>query len=125
MNGCHRSPKTAVSQQLKGIHHDYRSVHKERRRLIVGSIATPFGILQDVAFEPIAKTKNGRSYRMTVDSGELGAAWVKKSAKGNEYHSVTLRSPFLPAPVNCALLESSRAPGTYNLVWDEPKKDEA
>jgi uncharacterized protein (DUF736 family) len=98
---------------------------KNENGFIVGSIASPFGILQDVSFEPITQTGNGPSYRMTVDSGELGAAWTKKSAKGNEYHSVTIRSPFLPAPVNCALLESTRTPGTYNLVWDEPKKDEA
>jgi uncharacterized protein (DUF736 family) len=98
---------------------------KNENGFIVGSIASPFGTLHGVSFEPITKKDNGPSYRMTVDSGELGAAWVKKSAAGNEYHSVTIRSPFLTAPVHCALLESTRTPGTYNLVWDEPKKDEA
>jgi uncharacterized protein (DUF736 family) len=97
---------------------------KNSEGFIIGKIASPFGIV-DASFEPITKTGNGPNYRLTVDGGELGAAWTEKSAKGNEYHKVTLRSPFLPAPVYCALLESKSNPGNFALAWDEPKKDEA
>ncbi|WP_226019358.1 DUF736 family protein [Novosphingobium sp. FKTRR1] len=98
---------------------------KNESGFIVGSIVSPFGTLKGVSFEPITAKGNGPNYILTIDGGELGAAWSKTSAKGNEYHSVSIRSPFLPASVNCALLESTRTPGTFALVWDEPKKDDA
>lgn len=98
---------------------------KNENGFIVGSYATPFGTVHGVSFEPITQKDNGPTHRMTVDNGELGAAWTKTSAKGNEWLSVKISSPFLPAPIHCALLESTRNPGTYNLVSDEPKKDEA
>lgn len=98
---------------------------RDDKGFIAGSIASPFGILRGVSFEPIQQKGNGPDYIVTTDAGELGAAWKKTSKNGNAYLSVSLRSPFLPAPVNAALLESTREPGTFALVWDEPKKDDA
>jgi len=92
--------------------------------IISGSIASPFGILKGVAFEAIQQKGNGPDFIVTTDAGELGAAWKKTSKNGNAYLSVSLRSPFLPASVNAALLESTREPGVFALVWDEPKKDD-
>lgn len=98
---------------------------KRENGVIVGSIASPFGILSNVAFEAIQQKGNGPSHILTTDAGELGVAWEKTSAKGNKYLSVSLKSPFLPAPVNCALLESTTNPGNFALVWDDQPKPEA
>ena len=55
---------------------------------------------------------------------DLGIAWKKTSAKGNDYLSVKLDSPLFPAPVNCALVKQSDG---YALIWDreKPKADQA
>jgi uncharacterized protein (DUF736 family) len=98
---------------------------KRENGVIVGSIVSPFGILQNVAFEAIQQKGNGPDFILTTDAGELGAAWKKTSAKGNGYLSVSIRSPFLPGyQVFCALVESTRDAGNFALVWSEPKQDE-
>jgi uncharacterized protein (DUF736 family) len=52
-----------------------------------------------------------------------GVAWKKTSAKGNDYLSVKLDGPFLPAPINCALVKQTDG---YALIWDreKPKADQ-
>jgi uncharacterized protein (DUF736 family) len=47
-----------------------------------------------------ATDRKGVDYLVTLSSRgiELGVAWKKTSGKGNEYVSVKLDSPFLPAP---------------------------
>ena len=55
----------------------------------------------------------------TAGSGlDLGIAWKKTSAKGNDYLSVKLDSPFFPAPVNCALVKQALG---HALIWDREK----
>ena len=75
---------------------------------------------QALKFEP---AERGADYRVIMDGIEVGAAW-KKTAKetGNAYLSVKLDAPFLPAPVNGALIEQE---GSYLLVWsrDQRKAD--
>jgi uncharacterized protein (DUF736 family) len=74
-----------------------------------------------LVFEP--KTK-GADYQITLDGIEVGAAWKKTGREsGKAYLSVKLDSPFLPAPVNCALMAQDN--GTHILVWtrDERKQD--
>ena len=69
----------------------------------------------------IAKTDlKGIDYTVTVtgSSLDLGIAWQKKSAKGNDYLSIKLDNPFLSAPVNCALVKQSDG---YALIWDREK----
>ena len=90
---------------------------------IVGKISTFGAQFDGVAFEAITKSGNGPTHIVTTDAGELGAAWEKTSEKGNKYLSVSLKGPFLSQPINAALLESTKEPGTYALVWNEPKKD--
>jgi uncharacterized protein (DUF736 family) len=47
----------------------------------------------------------GADYLVTLDGTEVGAAWKKTAREsGKAYLSVKLDSPFLPAPVNCALM---------------------
>ena len=49
----------------------------------------------------------GIDYVVTIPGSEveLGIGWNRTSAKGKEYVSVKLDSPFLPAPANCALFK--------------------
>ena len=75
---------------------------------------------QALTFEPAPK---GADYKVTIGGVEVGAAW-KRTAKesGKAYLSVKLDSPFLPAPVNCALMEQDSG---HILVWsrDDRKQD--
>lgn len=74
---------------------------------------------QALTFEPAGK---GVDYRVTAGGVEVGAAWKRTSKEGNAYLSVKLDSPFLPAPVNCALMEQDDG---CILVWsrDDRKQD--
>ena len=71
-----------------------------------------------VTFEP-QTSKEGKSYlRLFADEGyEIGAAFPRE-ANGLNYHSVSLDSPMLPAPVNAALFPDKENIGTFNLVWN-------
>lgn len=72
-------------------------------------------------FEPKSK---GADYQITLDGIEVGAAWKKTGREsGKAYLSVKLDSPFLPAPVNCALM--AQDDGSHILVWtrDDRKQD--
>ena len=81
-----------------------------------GDIIAGFGALTGVAIEPVATARAGQpDYRVVTPYGELGAAWKKKSSKGNEYLSVKLDSPFLLASINCALIRQSER--SHALVW--------
>jgi uncharacterized protein (DUF736 family) len=52
-----------------------------------------------------APAPRGADYQVTLDGTEVGAAWKKTAREsGKAYLSVKLDSPFLPAPVNCALM---------------------
>jgi uncharacterized protein (DUF736 family) len=53
---------------------------------------------------------------------EFGAAWKKTSAEGDEYLSVKLDHPSLPAPIYATLVESDEA-GTHNLIWSRRNGD--
>jgi uncharacterized protein (DUF736 family) len=77
----------------------------------------------DVGLKFTPNTK-GANYTVTTDNGcEAGAAWKRTTNDGKDYVSVRLDSPFLPAPINCALFVQKD--GSYVLVWDRMKpKDE-
>jgi len=75
---------------------------------------------QALTFEPAEK---GVDFRVKFGTVEVGAAWKKTAREsGKAYLSVKLDSPFLPAPVNCALMEQDDG---YILVWtrDDRKQD--
>ena len=75
---------------------------------------------QALTFEPAEK---GVDFRVKLGTVEVGAAWKKTAREsGKAYLSVKLDSPFLPAPVNCALMEQDDG---YILVWtrDDRKQD--
>ena len=79
-----------------------------------------------VMFEP-QTSKDGKQYFRLIaepakEAYEIGAAFPKEK-DGMAYHSVSIESPVLPAPINAALFQD-RESGTYNLVWnrqDDPK----
>jgi uncharacterized protein (DUF736 family) len=60
----------------------------------------------------------GIDYTVMAYGLDLGVAWKKKSAKGNDYLSIKLDNPFLAAPVNCALVKQSEG---YALIWEREK----
>jgi uncharacterized protein (DUF736 family) len=75
-----------------------------------------------VAFTPAAmKSDKAPDYRVSTGHTELGAAWKKTSDAGNEYLSVQLDDPSLPAPIQCALVKTGTE-GTYSLVWERRRK---
>jgi uncharacterized protein (DUF736 family) len=59
--------------------------------------------------------KKGVDYAVTLAGAELGVAWKKTSGKGNEYLSVKLDAPNLPAAVNCALIRQAEG---FALIWN-------
>ncbi|MDX2028241.1 MAG: DUF736 domain-containing protein [Alphaproteobacteria bacterium] len=73
-----------------------------------------------VMFEP-QTSKDGKSYFRLVanhadESYEIGAAFPK-TKDGMTYHSVSIESPVLPAPINAALFLDKES-GAFNLVWN-------
>ncbi|MGE3622344.1 MAG: DUF736 domain-containing protein [Bdellovibrionales bacterium] len=73
-----------------------------------------------VLFEP-QTSKDGKSYfRLIADPTktgyEVGAAFPREK-DGMVYHSVSIDSPVLPAPINAALFPD-RESGGFNLVWN-------
>jgi uncharacterized protein (DUF736 family) len=55
-------------------------------------------------------------FRVMVENYELGAAWSKKSEQGNEYLSIRIDDPSLPAPLNARLV-SRKDSEDYLLIW--------
>ncbi|MBS0251086.1 MAG: DUF736 domain-containing protein [Proteobacteria bacterium] len=80
-----------------------------------------FGV-QDVTFTPNARASEKEpDYRVVAETPEgaieLGAAWRRKSDKGNHFVSVSLDGPLLNRPFNAALfLEEDGT--TASLVWN-------
>ena len=70
-----------------------------------------------------ATDRKGVDYLVTLASSgiELGVAWKKTSGKGNEYVSVKLDSPFLPAPANCALVKQADG---FALLWNRKEAED-
>jgi len=78
-----------------------------------------------VMFEP-QTSQGGKSYfRLIADPAkeayEIGAAFPRDK-DGLAYHSVSIESPMLPAPISAALFPDKEN-NTFNLVWN--RQDEA
>jgi uncharacterized protein (DUF736 family) len=74
-----------------------------------------------LVFTPASK---GADYQVTLDGIEVGAAWKKTGKEsGKAYLSVKLDSPFLPKPVNCALMPQDD--GSQILVWSRDDRRQA
>jgi uncharacterized protein (DUF736 family) len=91
-----------------------------------GLILAPGGVINAVRIAPVEG--KGVDYTVTVDGAfELGAAWKRHSRKtGKAYLSVRLDTPFLAAPVNCALIEDSDGEDAdHILVWSRKARSPA
>jgi uncharacterized protein (DUF736 family) len=92
---------------------------------LTGSISTFGAQFPEVTFEAITKNGNGPDFVIHANGSELGAAWKKVSQDGKKnYISVSFKGPLLTKDVYAAMFET-KTPGSYALVWDELKKDEA
>jgi uncharacterized protein (DUF736 family) len=89
-----------------------------------GLILAPGGFINPVRIAPVAG--KGVDYTVTVDGAvDLGVAWKRHSGKtGKAYLSVKLDSPFLSAPINCALIEQDPDAGEFVLVWSRKRPAE-
>jgi uncharacterized protein (DUF736 family) len=91
-----------------------------------GLILAPGGVINAVRIAPVEG--KGVDYTVTVDGAfDLGAAWKRHSRKtGKAYLSVKFDSPFLAAPVNCALIANDDGEdGGHILVWSRRARTEA
>lgn len=74
-----------------------------------------------LTFTPASK---GADFQVTLDGIEVGAGWKKTAREsGTAYLSVKLDSPFLPKPVNCALMPQDD--GSHILVWSRDDRRQA
>ncbi|ACI93571.1 protein of unknown function [Afipia carboxidovorans OM5] len=80
-----------------------------------GSVKTLTLNVKSVKFVPAeGETENGPDFRVFAGTTEFGAAWKKKSDKGNAYLSVKLDDPSFPAPIYASLVESDE---DMALIW--------
>jgi len=78
-----------------------------------------------VVFDPQTSKDNREYFRLIADPAkdayEIGVAFPKEKS-GMNYHSVSIESPVLAAPVNAALFPDKEHPETFNLVWNRPEQ---
>jgi uncharacterized protein (DUF736 family) len=66
--------------------------------------------------------EKGPDFRIFSGTTEFGAAWKKRSDKGNEYLSVKLDDPSFPAPIYASLVETEG--GDLALIWSRRRAAE-
>ena len=88
-----------------------------------GSVKTLTLNVKAVKFVPAeGDSRNGPAFRVLTGATEFGAAWQKKSDKGNDYLSVKLDDPSFPAPIYATLIEVDGQDG-LQLIWSRPNRD--
>lgn len=81
-----------------------------------GSVNTLTLNVKSVKFVPTeGDNEKGPDFRIFAGAIEFGAAWKKRSDKGNEYLSVKLDDPSFPAPIYGSLVESEGE--ELALIW--------
>ncbi|HMO31004.1 DUF736 domain-containing protein [Enterovirga sp.] len=81
-----------------------------------GSVKTLTLNVKSVKFVPVeGDNQKGPDYRVFTGTTEFGAAWRKRSDKGNDYLSVKLDDPSFPAPIYASLVEAEG--GDLALIW--------
>ena len=81
-----------------------------------GSVKTLNLNVKAVKFVPAeGDNQNGPDFRVFAGATEFGAAWKKKSDKGNPYLSVKLDDPSFPAPIYASLVETETE--DLALIW--------
>ena len=81
-----------------------------------------------VRIVPNDKRESDRApdFRVLAGHCELGAAWrrISQGDTAREFLSVVLDDPFISAPLNAVLFETSK-PGEANLVWKRSQSSDA
>jgi uncharacterized protein (DUF736 family) len=76
------------------------------------------GLTTKAVFVPLKDKMNDKApdFRVISDKGvEFGAAWNRTAeTSGNEYLSVTLDAPSLPARIYCRLMKGEK---DFDLIW--------
>lgn len=67
-----------------------------------------------------SKSGKGPDFHIVAGNGECGAAWKKRSDKGNDYLSVLLDDPAFPATIRASLV-GTNIEGEYALLWSRPR----
>ncbi|MBN9147073.1 MULTISPECIES: DUF736 domain-containing protein [unclassified Nitrobacter] len=81
-----------------------------------GSVKTLTLNVKSVKFIPTeGENEKGPDFRVIAAGTEFGAAWKKKSDKGNDYLSVKLDDPLFPAPIYASLVEAEGE--ELALIW--------
>jgi len=76
-----------------------------------------------VVFVPQTSQSGNGYYRLMADTNgnayEIGVAFPKEK-NGTIYHSISIDSPALQAPINATLFHDKRT-GEHNLLWSRPE----
>ena len=90
--------------------------------LVDGSYVGMIDTLNGSIATTIHPQERGPDYLVSSaeSKGEFGAAWKRTSRERKPYLSVKLDTPFLAAPVNCALIEQDD--GSHALVWSRNRR---
>lgn len=67
-----------------------------------------------------SKSGKGPDFHIVSGNGECGAAWKKRSDKGNDYLSVLLDDPAFPATIRASLV-ATNVEDQYALLWSRPR----
>jgi uncharacterized protein (DUF736 family) len=97
----------------------------------MGDVTTLTVQRSGLMFRPLKKSNdNEPDYRVVAQAAfgfvEFGAAWKRKSEKGQDFLSVSIDDPSLPGPLNAALFLDENGE-TAVLAWNrrKPGKGEA
>jgi len=74
---------------------------------------------------PTDRTAPSPKYTLETKGCDLGAVWEKISKDEKPYMAVQLKGPFLPQPIWAILIEDETSPGSYALLWNEPRKNKS
>ena len=100
--------------------------HDAKADTYSGEITTLTFHRSNVQLRPVEKSGDKEpDYRITgttaFGSVEFGAAWKRKSEKGQEFLSVSIDDPALGSSLNAALFADDERKAAV-LVWNRPKK---
>lgn len=100
--------------------------HDAKANTYAGDITTLTFHRSNVQLRPVEKSADKEpDYRVVAQTGqggtvEFGAAWKRKSEKGQEFLSVSIDDPALSGALNAALF-ADESGETAVLVWNRPK----
>jgi len=101
-------------------------IHDAKANTYAGSVTTLTFQRNDVRLIPVKKSaKKEPDYRIVAETAfgsvEFGAAWKRKSERGQDFLSVSIDDPALSGALNAALFPSENG-DTAALVWSRPKR---